>query len=225
MKAKTWENLWHGEEKRRLWSEPDPEMETLISRLKQENIHKTLDFGCGIGRHLFLMMKAGFHAHGMDSSPSAIAHSLNRLKEENLQANVCIGDMHDIPYADDSFDFIVSWNVIYHTNRKRLEKILGEIKRILRMDGLLYLTLIGSKNEQCGKGTEVEPCTFDNPQKMDGNYLHHYSDEADVRNLLIEWEIETMKEREEILAGKRFPNTWHWHILARNSPIKGNRAL
>jgi hypothetical protein len=76
------------------------------------------------------------------------------------------------------------------------------------------LTLNSTKNKHYGHGTEVEPGTFDNPDKGDGQHLHHYSDEADVRDLLSDWHIERMAELEEALAGRQHPGSWHWMILA-----------
>ena len=38
--------------------------------------------------------------------------------------------------------------------------------------------------------------TFDNPEKEEGEHLHHFSDEKDVGSLLSGWEIERMEDAE-----------------------------
>ena len=126
--------------------------------------------------------------------------------------------MQALPYADGFFDFVLSWNVIYHTTRQGMIEVLGEIERVLRADGLLYLTLNSTRNQHCGGGTEVEPYTFDNPDKVDGQHLHHYSDAEDVRDLLARFHIESMQESEQGPTGQVNAGSWHWTILARRAP-------
>ncbi len=108
--------------------------------------------------------------------------------------------------------------MIYHSDRAQMVETLNEIRRVLRPGGLFYATLNSTRNNHFGEGTEIEPCTFSNPKKADGEHLHHYSDENDVRNLLSSWTIESLKEFEVSLSGGLFPDSWHWSILARNAP-------
>ena len=215
MKAATWETLWQGKEAQLRWSEPDEDVVMLIPRLKRENVHRVLDLGCGIGRHVIFLAKSGFETYGLESSEHGLVHCTKWLAAEGLKAELIPGDMHALPYEAGFFDFVLSWNVIYHTMRDSISGILSEISRVTRQNGLLYLTLNSTKNKHCGNGTEVEPGTFDNPEKEDGQHLHHYSDENDVRDLLSAWYIEEMKESEETLSGKLYPGSWHWMILAR----------
>jgi len=198
-----------------LWSQPDRDVEDLIPELAQENVSRVLDLGCGLGRHVVLMAKSGFETYGLDSSSFAVEHCLKWLGAERLDANVCCADMCPLDFPDGFFDFIISWNVIYHATRACMIEALAEMGRTLRLGGLLYLTLNSTRNRHFGKGSEVEPGTFHNPEKGDGEHLHHYSDEHDVRDLLSHWRIESLKESEECLAGKPYPGSWHWKILAR----------
>lgn len=216
MKAQDWDKLWQDKERFLLWGQPDREVSALLPMLRKEKIHRVLDLGCGLGRHVIFMSKEGFDIHAVDSSKTAVAYCQEWLNKEGLTAHVSAVDMDNLDYPDDYFDFVLSWNVIYHTTREHMIYILSEISRILRKDGLLYLTLNSLKNEYYGKGIEVENNTFDNPNKEDGQHLHHYSDENDVKDLLKNWLIESMKEAEESLEGKKFPGSWHWMILARN---------
>lgn len=216
MKARTWDTLWQGKEAQLRWSEPDEDVVALSPRLKREKVKRSLDLGCGIGRHVIFMAKSGFETYGIDLSGHGIAHCEQWLAAEGLKANLTSKDMHTLPYKNDYFDFVLSWNVIYHTTRDCMSGILSEVSRVIRNKGLFYLTLNSIKNKHYGNGTEVEPGTFDNPEKEDGQHLHHYSDEEDVRDLLSGWHIERMNESEETLSGKCYPNSWHWMILARN---------
>ena len=95
-------------------------------------------------------------------------------------------------------------------------EVLTQIQRVLKSGGLFFLTLMSTRNSWYGKGTEVEPNTFDNPEKEDGEHLHHFSDKKDVISLLSGWELKRMEDVEQTFSGKRQPDSWHWNILARN---------
>ncbi len=216
MKAEAWDQLWRGKERQLLWSQPDPDVVDLMPQLRRESVSRALDLGCGLGRHVILMAGIGFEVYGLDPSSYAVEHCIGWLEAEGLQANVIHGEMYPLNFAEDFFDFVLAWNVIYHATRAQMVDALAEISRVLRSKGLLYLTLNSTRNKHFGRGSEVEPGTFRNPEKEDGQHLHHYSDEKDVRYLLGGWHIESIRESEESLTGRPFPGSWHWMILARN---------
>ena len=215
MKAQTWDDLWRDDKSWELWIKPEKGLLALMPTLKGERVRRALDLGCGLGRHVIVLAAEGFETYAIDSSESAIEHCRTWLKTEELRANVQYGDMKVLPYPDGFFDFVLSWNVIYHTTRRGMIEILAEIERVLRVDGLLYLTLNSTHNTHCGVGRKVEPNTFDNPDKTDGQHLHHYSDAADVRDLLSRFHIESMVESEQGPPGRVIAGSWHWTILAR----------
>lgn len=217
MTSRSWDDLWQDKERLLRWSKPDSDVKGLIPRLKGENITRVLDLGFGLGRHVILLAKEGFDTYGIEGSKSGVDHCRRWLAAESLQASVSQGDISTIPYADDFFDFALSWNVIYHATFDKMRAALMEIQRVTCGNGLLYLTLNSTRNKHYGRGTEVEPGTFRNPEKLDGEHLHHYSDEEEVRRLLKDWQIISLKEEEETLSGNRFPDSWHWMILARKA--------
>jgi len=215
MVSKSWDNLWRDKKSLLLWSKPDHDVAGLIPKLKHENVTKVLDLGFGLGRHLVLLAREGFDAYGIEASEAGVDHCRKWLEAEGLQASISQGDMSVIPYPDGLFDFVLSWNVIYHATFAEMKTALKEIWRVTHNGGLLYLTLNSTRNNYYGKGAEIEPNTFNNPEKADGEHLHHYSDEKEVRELLKDWRIISIKEDEETLSGKYFPDSWHWMIFAR----------
>lgn len=217
MQNEAWDKLWRDKESQLIWSQPDSDVRALIPALKAEELKRVLDLGCGIGRHTVLFAAEGFDVHALDPSTYAVEHCRQWLQAEGLTASVIDSDMRSLDYSDGFFDFVLSWNVIYHGARAETVAALAEIRRITRDGGLAYLTFNSIKNEHFGKGVEIEPCTFDDPERDRGHHVHHYSDEKDVRDLLSEWRIETLKHEEESLTGKLYPGTWHWMTLVRKS--------
>lgn len=215
MKSKTWEAAWRERHSHELWSVPDTEVAALLETLRGEGVERVLDLGFGLGRHVILFAREGFDTHGIEPTSSGFAYCEEWLKAEGLHADIRTGEMTELPYGDGFFDFVLSWNVIYHGTLSRLRKALEEIRRVARKGGLVYLTMNSTRNKHYGQGTEIEPDTFLNPMKMDGDLPHHYSDEGEVKALLEDWEVVRIEEREESLAGIIDPGSYHWMILAR----------
>ena len=215
MKARTWDDLWQGADSRSLWAAPDEGVVGLVPMLRGQGVRRVLDLGCGIGRHLVLLARSGFETYGMDSSQRGIEHCRSLLTDQGLEADLSSGEMKSLAYRDSVFDFVLSWNVIYHGTWQEMTSVLKEVHRVLQSRGLFYLTLNSTRNSWCGKGTEVEPNTFGNPEKGDGQHLHHFSDEDDLTDLMSDWDIENMEESEQAFSGNRQQGSWHWTILAR----------
>ena len=215
MTSRSWNDLWADGKSREYWTDPDPTVVRLIPKLKEERIETALDIGCGIGRHVVALATEGFETHAIDSSLEALEQCRTCLKESQLSATVGMAEVKALPYPVELCDFVLCWNVIYHSTRSGMIKALSEIERVLRPGGLLCLTLNSTRNRNCGLGTEVEPDTFNNPDKIDGQHLHHYSDEQDVCTLLSNFRIESLEEAEQEYSGKLIPDSWHWTVVAR----------
>lgn len=215
MSENTWDRIWSRTDARDLWSLPDPDVEALVPILREEGVSRVLDLGCGMGRHTVLLAASGFETYATDLSGQGIERCRTWLAVEGLVATITRQSMAALAYPDDSFGFVVSWNVVYHAVRDDIVSTLAEIYRVTRRNGLLYLTLNSTRNRKYGKGTEIEPGTFDDPESGEGHHLHHYSDRADAEKLLSAWKIERIEESEVWLDGKIRADTWHWMILAR----------
>jgi tellurite methyltransferase len=151
MEKKNWDNLWRDKESLLLWSKPDKDVAVLIPKLKYENVTKVLDLGFGLGRHLVLLAREGFDVYGIEASENRVNHCRKWLETEGLLATISQGDMSTIPYHDGFFDFVLSWNVIYHATFLKMKKTLKEIVRVTCDRGFLYLTLNSTHNNHYGK--------------------------------------------------------------------------
>jgi SAM-dependent methyltransferase len=217
VKPKTWEAAWRERHSHELWSVPDTEVVALLETLRGEE--RVLDLGFGLGRHVILFAGEGFDTYGIEPTRSGFAYCEEWLEAEGLRADIRIGDMTELPYGDGFFDFVLSWNVIYIGTLRQLRRALEEIRRVTRRGGLVYLTLNSTRNKHYGRGTEIEPGTFLDPMKADGDFPHHYSDEDEVKALFEDWDVMRMEEQEESLAGMIDPDSYHWMILARKSRV------
>ena len=212
---RNFETHWQKSDSESPWRIPDDEVSGLIIRLRKESASRVLDLGFGLGRHVVLFARERFKTYGIEPTESGFQHCTDWLKAEGLEADIGQGHMLQLPFPDSMFDFVISFNVVYHGTLADMETALQEINRVLRKSGLLYLTLNSTRNHWYGKGNELEHNTFVNPEKGDGDHKHHYSDRREVERILSGWELEMIRESELTLAGKTYPGSWHWMILAR----------
>lgn len=84
---------------------------------------KILDFGCGAGDYVRQCLAAGYDAWGTDLTVDADQERLRAIREP-----------YALPFADDSFDLIVSHQVFEHI--RDTELACRELARVLRPGGL-----------------------------------------------------------------------------------------
>lgn len=203
-----------------IWLIPCMESAYLAERWRDFGFKRFLDLGCGLGRHTVYMAKKGFDVTAADLSDYGINHVIGWAQKENLNINTAVCDMTKLPFADNGFDCIMAYNVIYHTDTEGFLTALSEIQRALRPGGELFLTLI-SKNTY----------SFQNARRykrLDGNTLlrdehetekdvpHFYVDIADIKRLFSEWDFQAPPaEWCEYDTGKPESYSKHWTLLVR----------
>jgi uridylate kinase len=89
------------------------------------NPKNCLDVGCGMGYLVKWLRFFGIDAYGIDFSPHA-----KQLVPPKIQRYVKVADVSDIPYDDNSFDLVVSYNLLQHLE---MSKIKGAIKETIRV--------------------------------------------------------------------------------------------
>ena len=102
------------------------------------------------------------------------------------------GLMTDLPFADDAFDYLLSFNVIYHGDPNIVSRALAEIRRVLRPGGtwILQLTMLSKRNVNYGRGDEIAPDTFvDRTADDDKVHPHFYCNAGELMVLLQGFEL------------------------------------
>lgn len=92
---------------------------------------RLLEVGCGNGRQLERLVRAGWQAQGVDFDPAAV----NQARALGLE--VRLGDIAEQGYADHYFDAVVASHVVEHVPEPAA--FLRECRRILGPDGYLVL--------------------------------------------------------------------------------------
>lgn len=96
---------------------------------------RLLDIACGSGLALELAALRGASCAGIDASARLVAVARDR----NPDADVQVGDMHALPWADASFDVVTSFRGIWGTT----PQAVAEVHRVLVPGGRVGLTVWG----------------------------------------------------------------------------------
>ena len=103
---------------------------------------RLLDVGCGNGRHLVYFSQCGYRVVGFDSSLSAIRLSQEWLVRENLLGDAFQADSRQVfPFLDDSFEVVISTQVIHHALLDTVLFTINEITRVVVPGGFILITV------------------------------------------------------------------------------------
>lgn len=96
-----------------------------------------LDVACGSGQTAIPAARNGARVTGIDIAENLIDHARRRAREAGLNARFDVGDAEELPYADASFDTVIS--LIGAMFAPRPEKVVGEFARVLKPGGKLHM--------------------------------------------------------------------------------------
>ena len=99
------------------------------------NTGKALDLGCGNGKTVSTLVDEGFKVSGIDFSSVAIDQCKTNFKDSDFY----VGSVCELPFDDDSFDYITAVHVLEHLNDEELSKAVEEIRRVLKPSGYVFI--------------------------------------------------------------------------------------
>jgi demethylmenaquinone methyltransferase/2-methoxy-6-polyprenyl-1,4-benzoquinol methylase len=117
----------------------EPVVLSAIQALQLPPETRGLDVGCGIGSHTLLLaetvMPAG-HVTGLDFSPEQLAYAREVAKESGLSKHVSFreGDMKDLPFDDDTYDWVWSMDCVGYAPVEPLP-LIRELVRVVKPGG------------------------------------------------------------------------------------------
>lgn len=213
--SKAWE--W-SKEVNPIWLNPSEESYYIANHWKKAGYKNVLDFGCGLGRHSIYFAKQGFNVSAFDLSEEGTNHLSNWAEKEQLNIDIKIVDMLNLPYEKHSFDCIFAYHVISHTDTKGMIKILEEIDKILKPGGEIYLTLCSkdtwsfkdSGYPKLDENTVVK--TDEGPEK---GIPHFYVTLDDIIHLFNGFEIERIRHTDDCYFDGNKQNSKHYFILVK----------
>jgi ubiquinone/menaquinone biosynthesis C-methylase UbiE len=120
------------------FAEPmEPGALEILERLAIPPGAEMLDVGCGAGQIAIPAARAGVRVTGLDLAPHQVEAARARASAEGLEARFEEGDAEMLPYADASFDVVVS--LIGAMFAPRPDRVAAELARVCRPGGRIIM--------------------------------------------------------------------------------------
>lgn len=117
----------------RFWTDT---VQHIAGHYSLDNSSSILDVGCAKGFMLkdLQILLPGTTLAGVDISDYAIGHAEHEVKEL-----VRVACATDLPFANDSFDLVLSINTLHNLDRSGCIKALGEVERVSKRDACVVV--------------------------------------------------------------------------------------
>jgi SAM-dependent methyltransferase len=106
---------------------------------------RVLDAGCGYGRNLVYLLRAGCEVYAVDADAAGIEHvrRLSTALGTGLpETNFRLGRLEEIPFEDALLDVVICNSVLHFSrDEEQFRAILGQLWRVLRPGGMLFCRL------------------------------------------------------------------------------------
>jgi len=104
---------------------------------------KILDMGCGDGRNFPLFAGCGFKLFGVELTDEIVTKTGQNLSNCGLSDfDLRTGCNHSIPFEDQFFDYMVSWNSCYYMGaHENFGDYVEEFARVIKPGGTLVLSI------------------------------------------------------------------------------------
>lgn len=143
--------------------------ETLVADLVPHLEPPVLELGCGNGKTLGPLRRAGLDAVGLDVSWNVL---------RRVPGPLVLADARWLPFADDSFGSVLDLHCTGHLLAPGRALAAAEVARVLRPGGTVVAERLGVADLRAGTGSWVEGEAW--TRRLADGRTTHFSDEADL---------------------------------------------
>ncbi len=206
-----WNTEWANIKAGSKWLQPEEDVMAWAKTLPPGA--RILDLGAGVGRHALWLADQGFDVTAFDAAQAGLAAIEGAQLAGRGPVRCVQGRMDDLPFADGSFDHVLSWNVIYHSDEEVLLRTIDEIRRVLQPAGTYLGTMLSKRRlpyelaKYTGREISHNAWVFDAPG-TDKIHPHYFCAAAELLALFDGFEPLQIKD-----CPHEAPGSWHWHVV------------
>lgn len=177
---------------------------------------KILDCGAGGAvPPLSLFKSYGYNTTGIELDEVQVERANKYGQDYGQDLGIIVGDMTKLDFPDESFDFVYSYNAVFHMRKEHINVAVEEMKRVLKPGGLLFVNFLSVDDFRCGEGPDLGDNQY---QQMDDDpVIHSYYDYDEGENHFEGMEF-VLKERriiERIYKGERIKQGFIDYIVKK----------
>jgi len=177
---------------------------------------KILD--CGAGGQmppLSLFHSHGYETTGIDLDKKQVEKANAYGLFSNQLLNIIKGDMTKLDFEDNSFDFVYSYNSIFHMKKKDIKVAIDEMIRVLKPGGLMFVNFLSVDDFRCGEGPHLGDNQYE--QMDDEPVIHSYFeyDEAEAYFKNLDFVLKERRIIERLYEGQRIKQGFIDYILRK----------
>jgi ubiquinone/menaquinone biosynthesis C-methylase UbiE len=119
----------------------DQARQSLLDQPQLRSARRVLDIGCGTGTFAVLLKKRfpKVEIIGLDPDQKALARAKRKSERAGVSIQFDQGFADELHYESGSFDVVFSSFMFHHLDGKDREKVLHELRRVLKPAGTFYL--------------------------------------------------------------------------------------
>lgn len=168
-------SMWDGWSKRRagvpVYDNWLDEYKDILDRYKDSII---LDLGCGLGANTLYLKERGYNVLAADFSEEALKSIRDNIGDVDT---ININLLNDFPLPDESYFVVIADLCLHYFDDQVTKNIMKEIKRILKVGGVLLARVarIDDYNFGACEGEELEHHFY-----FEGDYTKRFFDDEDI---------------------------------------------
>ncbi len=161
---------------------------------------------CGAGGTqppLGIFHEMGYKTRGIDLDAGQVMEANQFADEYGMILDITLGDMTNLQFEDNSFDFVYSYNSVFHMKKEQIRLAMDEMKRVLKPNGLLFVNFLSVDDFRCGEGPHLGQNQYE--QMDDEPVIHSYFEHNEGDQYFSDMEF-VLKERriiERLYEGER----------------------
>ena len=138
--------------------------------------------------------------YGIEIATEALEKSSRFCRETAMPLEIFCGDMRHIPFASETFSFVYAFNAIFFMTKPDIARAMGEMERVLRPGGLIYVNFISIDEPDKGPFCETAPARL---LLKSERFAQHEDDEPDAYFQAFEIQRKEKRFEDKVHGGGR----------------------